>query len=332
MIDLEKTQHYTKQAAYILQGLERYIPSNVLLIEPFAGEGDLVSLFPQHNWETYDIDSAFAAIQQDTLLSPPDYVGKWVITNPPFLAKNKAKNKELFKKYELDDYYKIALHTFIGCEGGIVITPLNFLTDEYSEKIRKEFLSQYRIDAVNIFKKPVFESTTYSVCCFAFHKEQNKEQQFECFIPEENETFIMRLEEVYGYRYGGEYFATIENQKSVFSRLLKDEKEIQYITNLKLYGLDTRSEPIHIAFETSPYYGKSTDRVYATFVAKEELSEELQFHLMNEFNRELNAVRKQFHNLIFTNYRDYNRKRISFDFAYKLLSKILEKEKLNNAL
>lgn len=107
---------------------------------------------------------------------PPDYKGKRVITNPPYLAKNKAKDKGLFKKYGYDDLYKIALSTFIGCEGGIIIVPLNFLTDEYSERIRKEFLSQYKIDKINIFKSPVFSSTTYSVCAFVFHKEPNTEQ------------------------------------------------------------------------------------------------------------------------------------------------------------
>lgn len=328
MSDLKKTQHYTNDALYILQGLLEYIPKTAILVEPFVGKGDLLKCFPNNTWDVlYDIEENIAVpeiTKRDTLRFPPDYKNKWVITNPPYLAKNKAKDKELFMKYKYDDLYKIALSTFIGSEGGIVIVPLNFLTDEYSEKIRKEFLSQYKIDKVNIFKTPVFSSTTYSVCAFAFHKEPNIEQQFECCIPEEKQTFAMRLQGTFGYRYGGEYLERINNIKPIFTRLLADKEPEGFITNLKLYGLDTRSEPIHINFEPQYYYGKSTDRIYATFVCSQKLNEQTQNEIATRFNNRIKAVREEYHNLLFTNYRDYNRKRISFDFAYKLLTQIVK--------
>lgn len=326
MIDLKKTQHYTTRAEYILQGLVDYIPKDAKVIEPFVGEGDLLGCFPK--WEClYDIEPSPLmpnAIQQDTLKNPPDYKGRWVITNPPFLAKNKAADKSLFLKYGLDDLYKITLHTLLESEGGVIIVPLNFITDEYSDVVRKEFLSKFKIDRINVFKTPVFPSTTYSVCAFAFHREENTKQNFICRIPEEEIEFEMFLSSKYGYRYGGEIFAQLDKQKNYFSRLLKDREPEGFITNLKLYGLDTRTELIHITYESEYYYGKPTDRIYLTFVCLKELDEGTQKLLAEKFNIKLNEIRKQYHNLILTNYRDYNRKRIGFDLAYKLLSYLLD--------
>ena len=138
----------------------RYIPQEANLVEPFVGKGDLLRLFPGSKWETYDVDkSTCANYIQDTLLEVPDYIGKWVITNPPFLAKNKATDKRYFLDSKYNDLYKIALSSIIGCEGGIIIVPLNFLTDEDSQDIRIDFLSTYCIDRVNVFTVPVFKTT-----------------------------------------------------------------------------------------------------------------------------------------------------------------------------
>lgn len=134
----------------------------------------------------------------------------------------------------------------------------------------------------------------------------------------------MQLQDTFGYRYGGEYLEKINNVKPIFTRLLMDKEPEGFITNLKLYGLDTRKEPIHIDFEPQYYYGKLTDRVYATFVCSQELDEQTQKEIAARFNEELKIVREKHHNLLFTNYRDYNRKRIGFDFAYKLLTLIIK--------
>ena len=170
MNDLAKTIHYTTKAQEICANLVKYIPENAKLIEPFVGDGDLLSLFPNHKWEKYDIELKEGAIQQDTLLTPPDYKGKWIITNPPYLAKNKAKDKIIFNKYNTDDLYKASLLSSLDCEGGIFIIPTNFITDEKTGLIRSKFLDRFEILEMNIFTQPVFITTTYSVCSFALIK------------------------------------------------------------------------------------------------------------------------------------------------------------------
>lgn len=139
MTDLEKTIHYTTKAQEICANLIKYIPENAVLVEPFVGDGNLTSLFPNHFWERYDIEEKPNAIKQNTLLQPPIYLGKWVITNPPYLAKNKAKEKTIFNKYDVDDLYKATLLSILDCEGGILIIPTNFITDERTGVVRKKF-------------------------------------------------------------------------------------------------------------------------------------------------------------------------------------------------
>ena len=56
MEDLQKTIHYTTKAEEICSNLKKYIPDNAELIEPFVGDGDLLTLFPNHKGETYDIE------------------------------------------------------------------------------------------------------------------------------------------------------------------------------------------------------------------------------------------------------------------------------------
>ena len=101
-------QFYTTNQEYILQGMQ--IPKNIEnIIEPFTGNGDLIPFIEKeqdknnvkYNIEYYDIDPKKKdVIQKDTIKNPPDYTNKYLITNPPYLARNKCKNKLLFDKYE----------------------------------------------------------------------------------------------------------------------------------------------------------------------------------------------------------------------------------------
>lgn len=61
--------------------------------------------------------------------------------------------------------------------------------------------------------------------------------------------------------------------------------------------------------------------MYLTFTTTKELTDDEQKQLCKNFNDTLTNFRNKYHDLGMTNYRDYNRKRISFTFAYKLLSK-----------
>ena len=89
-------QFYTTNYKYILQNLS--IPKNIKnIIEPFTGNADLLKFIDNidsYNIECYDIDpKTDKTIKRDTIKNPPDYNNKFVITNPPYLARNKSKDK-----------------------------------------------------------------------------------------------------------------------------------------------------------------------------------------------------------------------------------------------
>ena len=321
--DLVKTIHYTTKAQEICANLVSYIPQDVQLIEPFVGDGDLLALFPNHNWELFDIEDKGNNIVQDTLLNAPEYANKWVITNPPYLAKNKASNKTIFSKYDVDDLYKATLLSILNCDGGILIIPTNFLTDERTGAVRTKFLDQFAILEMNIFTEPVFTTTTYSVCSFAFERKQNGKmpQTFPININPAGATVNITIYPQYDYRIAGEFYNALSSTNNIFGRLVGTTSS-DYITNIKLYALDTRSERIRVEYNTEHFCGKSTDRTYATFTCKHILTEDQEKYLVSEFNKQIEAFRKQYFDLSMTNYRDYNRKRIGFTFAYQLLSKI----------
>lgn len=324
MPDIDRTRHYTTKAEEICSNLIQFIPEGSQLIEPFVGDGDLLPLFPNNPWELYDFDDKGNNIVQDTLINPPDYKNKWVITNPPYLAKNKAKDKTIFNKYDTDDLYKATLRSISECEGGILIIPTNFFTDERTGVIRTEFLNNFEILKINIFTEPVFITTTYSVCSFAFKKKQQKNkmpQTFNIDIMPANKNISISVYSEYDYRIAGEFYASLIASKNIFGRLVGSVSK-DYITNIKLYAIDTRNERIRVEFEPNHYEGKNSDRTYATFTCEKELTEKQEKILIQEFNKQIENFRNQYYDIPMTNYRDYNRKRIGFTFAYQLMSKI----------
>ena len=158
----ELGQFFTKNYNYILQSLN--IPENVEnIIEPFCGEGDLLNFIQnkdkdKYKIECYDIDPKKGFVEKrDTLLNPPQYNNKFILTNPPYLARNKCKNKEIFDKYNVNDLYKCFIMNLINdkCLGGIIIIPLNFWSSirKADIELRKNFLQIYNIIHINIFEE-----------------------------------------------------------------------------------------------------------------------------------------------------------------------------------
>ena len=217
MTDIEKTQHYSTETL-LLDGLVNFIPT-ANLIEPFYGNGDLV-----HGLECEYYDINFPAgdpHHRDTLLDPPDYTGKYVITNPPYLAKNKAKDKIYFEKYSYDDLYKIAIHTMLAASGGILIVPVNFLADERSKNIRKEFFTKFSIERLNIFLTGCFANTDYNVCSFAFVPKHEADENIKTFIYSNGKLINERLTNLsaqYEYRLGGEFFTKLKEVKEIIEK------------------------------------------------------------------------------------------------------------------
>ena len=72
--------------------------------------------------------------------------------------------------------------------------------------------------------------------------------------------------------------------------------------------------------------GKNTSRNMAHLIFKQEIPIKKQEALIQRFNQELNRNREKYFSFFLTNFRDNNRKRISFDLTYKFLNYLYQEE------
>jgi hypothetical protein len=361
----ERGQFFTTNVDYILTNIDCVGFDAGNIIEPFVGGGDLVLWMKKQdidikNISFFDIepnqnllkifpDIELEKIKQDTLLNPPDYFDKFVITNPPYLAKNKCRgtNKKIFSMYNLSDLFRIHLRQLIdgGCRGGIQILPLNFFSSIKKQdiKIRDDFLKKYDIIQLNIFEEDVFDDTSYTICSFKFllSSEINKEQSINTTFYPSKKNKLCTLSSENNWIFGGEIYKKKEYNFSV-DRLTKKNASTYHergyvLTNIKLNAVDggTRESRIKLEYNTESLYGKSTDRSFATIIIKSNdgtnldfiRSEENQKKIINTFNKKLEDAREKYNSLFLTNFREskngHGRKRISFRLCYKIINDIL---------
>jgi hypothetical protein len=340
-------QFYTTNYQYILTNL--CIPENIShIIEPFAGKGDMLQFVQQkelYTLECYDIDPKKDCIEKrDTLCNPPCYEGKFVLTNPPYLARNKCTDKSLFDKYDVNDLYKCFIVNLIQskAEGGIIIIPLNFWSSirNMDVKLRQRFLNVYKVIHLNIFEEQVFNDTSYTVCAFQFELKQNLENEDSntssdtiCveFFPT-REVINVALNEENNFTIGGEIYKLPTQTTYTISRLIKGDTKS---TNLFVKCIDDNvNSKINMKFvdDSDVFYDETPNksaRTYATLTIEPEVSIEKQMLIANQFNEYLNAHRDKYHSLFMANYRESNtiaRKRISFDLVYSIVGYLLTRD------
>ena len=335
----ELGQFYTTNYKYILTNM--YIPDNIkTIIEPFAGKCNLLDFInkEKYNIELYDIDPKYKnTIKKDTLKNPPVYKNKFVLTNPPYLARNKNKNKELYDLYNTNDLYKCFIINLINdiCLGGIIIIPLNFISSIRKSDInlRKKFIDKYSINIINIFEEQVFEDTSYSVCSLYFTQRKSYNNLTKINIYPNIKTFNIELTCDNNYSIGGEVYNLPNNNKYKIYRATKKNKE--NITNILLKCIDDNEnnqlgfkvvENEKIFIDNTP---KLSARSYATLCINKEISLEKQEELVIKMNNYIKNLREKYYSLFLTNYRESNtiaRKRISFDLAFNICNYILTEE------
>jgi len=337
----ELGQFYTKNYNYILQNIK--IPDNIVnIIEPFAGEGDLIKYINQsdknYNVCMYDIDpKKDEIIKRDTLLNPPDYKNKFVITNPPYLARNKSDNKEIYDKYKVNDLYKCFIVNIIEekCDGGILIIPLNFISSTRKNDVllRERFLSIYSIIQINIFEEQVFSDTSCTVCSLLFNNINIENNEINIDIYPSKINIKTRLNKENNYTIGGELYNLVKNNKYKMKRLTSKNLS-EKNTNIVIKCIDDNSKSMirseyvsdqdKIFIDNTP---KCSARGYLTLIIEPTINEEKQKKLVNDFNDYLYKNRIKYNSLFLANYRESNdiaRKRISFDLVYKIIGHLID--------
>jgi len=346
----ELGQFYTTRWEYILHGMS--IPKNVSrIVEPFVGSGELLQFIEKDTClnniqiDLYDIDPPTPYIscfhkhckihKQDTLFQPPDYTNSFVLTNPPYVARNKySGTKTLFSHYKTNDMYKCFIQTLIignAC-GGIIIIPLNFWSSIRANDIslRKHFLKQYSVQRVNVFEEPVFEDTSYTICSVQFEKSDitgSSTNTSEIVLPFfiypstiEKKIAIYKDSGIIG----GELY-TLGTSRIKVKRLTKLTVSKKN-TNLIVHCIDT-SQPIHMQWTENVYIDNTPNlscRSFLTPIIEPAITEQQQHELVLLFNNFINENRTKYHSLFLTNYRENGRKRISFELIYTIISYLLE--------
>jgi hypothetical protein len=347
-------QFYTTNYKYILTDLE--VPKNVKkIIEPFCGNGDLLNFIDKKKYKIkcYDIDPKHKYItKRDTIKNPPNYLNSFIITNPPYLSRNKSKQKELFDDNDVNDLYKCHIKNLLinNPIGGIIIIPLNFFCSirNMDIELRKNFLNTYIIKKLNIFEEKVFDDTTYTVCSFQYEYKPNSNQSISITIYPSKKKLNFLLNEDNNYTIGGEIYNISINKDYKIGRLLEKEvsntnlleKEVSNTnllekevsnTNLLLKAIDdNENSKIKLEYisDDKIYYGKVSSRTYATLTITPQISKDIQKKIAIDFNNYLDDKREKYNSLFLTNYRESKkiaRKRISFDLAYKIVGMLLQK-------
>lgn len=336
-------QFYTTNFKYILEGM--YIPENIInIIEPFTGKGDLLSFlsYKKYNLECFDIDpKTDYTIKRDTLLEPPEYKNKFILTNPPYLARNKSKDKTLFDLYNMNDLYKCCISELVKQDllGGILIIPVNFWSSirKADVSLRQKFLIKYKIVRVNIFEESVFDDTDYSVCSFQFERkistigsegiEDSLSQtgKIPFFIYPSKLKLELLLNYTNNYTIGGELYCLPQNKKFKIGRLIKGMRPS---TNILLKCIDDGSTEgrLGLSIQKKLHYDnteKRSERSYATITIEPEVDIRTQELLVEKFNKFIEEKRTQYNSLFLTNYRENARKRISFDLAFDIIGHLL---------
>jgi len=339
-------QFYTTNYNYILQNMS--VPEGISdIVEPFAGNGDLLQFLEKdkvkYNIACFDIEPKHEYIcKQDTLLNPPDLNGKFVFTNPPYLARNKCNDKLLFDKYETNDLYKCFIQILINstCSGGILIVPLNFICSIRKNDIdlRKKFIQKYDIIKMNIFEEKVFDDTSYAICCFQFSPKAedatNINSNVLCKVYPSNKQISFRLNSNNNYTIGGEIYSLTQSSEFKIERATNLSKEPSYFTNILVKCIDNNinskiglsivnDEEKNKYIDTTP---NLTARSYAVLVIEPKLTSCQQKKLVEHFNAFLNENREKYNSLFLTNYRESNtiaRKRISFNLVYEICNYLL---------
>jgi hypothetical protein len=340
-------QFYTTNSSYILDGF--LLPPDDIrcVVEPFAGKGDLIEWLKTSGCaceiEAYDIEPKGRNIKKrDTLVNPPDYNNAWVITNPPYLARNKSEKKDIYDLYDTNDLYKCFIYSIVkqnNCRGGIFIIPAGFFFSprDIDVRCRDSFMKRYKITKVKYYEESVFDDTTTTIVAFSFERAtvDLQEQKVEWIMMPSNVQKVFNMSSSSDWIIGGDIYNLPIPEKISVRRYVEEHKlrEDEQQLNITLNALDsgTKEGRISLTYKKDYIYpAKECSRTYATFrITGKTLTEREQIQICKEFNEFLEQKRKDTWSLFLPQFREskeYARKRIPFELAYRIFLHIIHRK------
>ncbi|MGB0377404.1 MAG: hypothetical protein ACPGGE_01185, partial [Poseidonia sp.] len=188
-------QYFTRDDAWLRPHIVEHLRSlhvryNTCL-DPFAGDGHLLNVAASLGFDVvgHDVDAAICAANgwgepNDSILDVPSHADAFVLTNPPYLAKNSAKRMDapaqsyfrpgavlpLTNEHTstLDDLFKLAIEqTLAQYDDSVWIVPESVVQDV-------EHLPHWkaRLHSLTVLEDNPFTDTEHPVCVLVFSASQ----------------------------------------------------------------------------------------------------------------------------------------------------------------
>jgi hypothetical protein len=321
-------QYFTTNSDTILEGFEDLVVGKHV-VDPFAGQKDLLR-WAEHNGAAsvkgYDlVPQSSDIIRNDSLKNPTDYTGLIVVSNPPYLSRNKTKgDKSVFDQWNQNDYYKCHLASLASCDEAIVIVPANFFC-ESSDRIRKLLFKTHSITKAKFWTEPAFDDATVSVTAFHMVKKAKPYQDFPCLILPENTEIRMILRQENNYLHGDTFFDYIQNARDI-AAIKTDVGMPAPNTNLVVGLLDNGKWKSGISYNSGEpvYTNPKSFTTYQLTLPEYTLTEEQQQRIAVLFDARLIEFRKKYHSMFLSNYMGPNQKILSRSIIKKLLGRVMD--------
>lgn len=279
--------------------------SKTTILEPFAGSNNLINMLQDMglctDFKSFDIEPKNKFVKRrDTLKNFPKGF-KVCITNPPYLAQNSAKRRNLeFPNIIYDDLYKYSLEKCLeNCDYVGAIIPASF----FNANIFRERLSHYIL-----LNSKMFNDTEHPVCLALFKKYSEDVDLYN------DNKYLGKLSDL--------------NKKLPKSNINMDIRFNVPNGNLGLIAIDNTIEP-SIKFVNGEEISPERIRVSSRSITRIMIPTEYKINnIIEKLNYNLNIFRKETYDLFLTPFKglrkdNYYRRRLDYKLAKKLIEETL---------
>lgn len=279
--------------------------SKTTILEPFAGSNNLISMLQDMglctDFKSFDIEPKNKFVKRrDTLKNFPKGF-KVCITNPPYLAQNSAKRRNLeFPNIIYDDLYKYSLEKCLeNCDYVGAIIPASF----FNANIFRERLSHYIL-----LNSKMFNDTEHPVCLALFKKYSEDVDLYN------DNKYLGKLSDL--------------KKKLPKSNINMDIRFNVPNGNLGLIAIDNTIEP-SIKFVNGEEISPERIRVSSRSITRIMIPTKYKINnIIAKLNYNLNIFRKETYDLFLTPFKglrkdNYYRRRLDYKLAKKLIEKTL---------
>lgn len=275
------------------------------ILEPFAGSNNLITMLQEmglcSKFKSFDIEPKNRfVIKRDTLKNFPTCF-KVCITNPPYLAQNSAKRRNLeFPNIVYDDLYKYSLEKCLeNCDYIGAIIPASF----FNANLFRERLSHYIL-----LNSKMFNDTEHPVCLALFKKYSDDIDLYN------DNKYLGKLSDL--------------NKKLPQSNLNMDIRFNIPNGNLGLIAIDNTIEP-SIKFVNGKEISPDRIKVSSRSITRIMIPTKYKINnIIEKLNYNLNRFRQETYDLFLTPFKGLRkdncyRRRLDYKLAKKLIEETL---------